>query len=223
MQSIETSFHQDLNGDGTIGPPAPPPPTVIEGFGSTSLTEVGTNFYLYDSGGTGPSLKYQGADYVAGQFGQGGRRLARSRRRAGMWWPGRWQAPISIRSGTPTLTAITSRMLLHPCRERAAALQSIETSFHQDLNGDGTIGPPAPPAPTVIEAFGSTSLTEVGSNFYLYNSGGTGPSLKYQGVRLVAGQFGQVDADWRGADGKRVCGGLEDGRRRSVFGVGHRQ
>ena len=28
----------------------------------------------------------------------------------------------------------------------SAALQSIETSFHQDLNGDGTIGPPPPPS-----------------------------------------------------------------------------
>ena len=55
----------------------------------------------------------------------------------------------------------------------SAALQSIETSFHQDLNGDGTIGPPPPPAQTVIEGFGSTSLTEVGTHYYLYGSGGT--------------------------------------------------
>ena len=45
----------------------------------------------------------------------------------------------------------------------SAALQSLETSFHQDLNGDGVIGVTA----TVIEAFGSTSLTEIGNNFYL--------------------------------------------------------
>src|SRR5260370_644252 len=44
--------------------------TTIEGFGSTSLIEVGTNFYLYNSSGVGPSLKYLGADVVAGQFGQ---------------------------------------------------------------------------------------------------------------------------------------------------------
>ena len=45
----------------------------------------------------------------------------------------------------------------------SVALQSIETSFHQDLNGDGVIG--VPPA-TVIEAYGSTSLTEIGNHFY---------------------------------------------------------
>ena len=30
------------------------------------------------------------------------------------------------------------------CRERSTALESLETSFHQDLNGDGVIGIPAP-------------------------------------------------------------------------------
>src|SRR5439155_13555 len=38
--------------------------------GTTSLTEVGTHFYLYaDSSGSGPSLKIAGMDFVAGQFG----------------------------------------------------------------------------------------------------------------------------------------------------------
>ena len=43
--------------------------TVIEANGSTQLTEVGDHFFLYDGSGSGPSLKYAGADYVAGQFG----------------------------------------------------------------------------------------------------------------------------------------------------------
>ena len=36
---------------------------------STSLTEIGSTFYLYDSTGTGTTLKYGGVDVVAGQFG----------------------------------------------------------------------------------------------------------------------------------------------------------
>ncbi len=47
----------------------------------------------------------------------------------------------------------------------STALESFETSFHQDLNGDGVIGPPAAPTPlnpTVIEAFGTTSLLSGG-------------------------------------------------------------
>ena len=142
LQSIETSFHQDLNGDGTIGPPAPPPPqTVIEGFGSTSLTEIDTHFYLYGSGGTGPSLKYQGADVVAGQFGQiapiGAEQTASGYEVA---WklPGADQYSVWVTDNngnylSNTLTSVSGT---------SAALQSIETSFHQDLNGDGTIGPP---------------------------------------------------------------------------------
>ena len=41
---------------------------MIESNGATSLTAVGSNFYLYDSTGAGPSLKYNGATYAAGQF-----------------------------------------------------------------------------------------------------------------------------------------------------------
>src|SRR5207253_3010679 len=47
------------------------------------------------------------------------------------------------------------------------ALESLEASFHQDLNGDGTIGVPV----TTIEALGSTSLVTVCKNFYLYTGG----------------------------------------------------
>ena len=43
----------------------------------------------------------------------------------------------------------------------------------------------------MIEAVGSTSLVEVGNNFFLDSiSSGTGPELKYGGAAVVAGQFG---------------------------------
>ena len=61
-------------------------------------------------------------------------------------------------------------------------LESLEPSFHQDLNGDGVIGV----VTTVIEALGSTSLVAMGENYFL---NGAGPSLKYTGVTIVAGQF----------------------------------
>ena len=76
----------------------------------------------------------------------------------------------------------------------SAALESLETSFHQDLNGDGVIGVPG----TVIEAIGSTSLVEVGNKFFLDSiSTGSGPSLKYGGADVVAGQFGALDTNRR--------------------------
>ena len=124
--------------DRSISVPPPPPPTVIEAFGSTSLAEFGTHFYLYRSGGTAVELNYQGA-VVAGQFGQiapiGAEQTASGYEVA---WklPGADQYSVWVTDNngnylSNTLTSVSGT---------SAALQSIETSFHQDLNGDGTIG-----------------------------------------------------------------------------------
>ena len=66
LESIETSFNDDLNGDGVIGPP---PPTVIESNGSMSLLTDGTNYFLEPNGGTAVKLSYNGAPVTVGQFG----------------------------------------------------------------------------------------------------------------------------------------------------------
>jgi hypothetical protein len=43
---------------------------------------------------------------------------------------------------------------------------------------------------TVIEAFGSTSLVQVGNNFHFYPVGGSsGPLLKYRGAAVAVGQY----------------------------------
>ena len=42
-------------------------------------------------------------------------------------------------------------------------------------------------SPTVVESFGSTDLNQVGTHFYLDNSSGVGPSLKYGGAGLCRG------------------------------------
>ena len=137
LQSLETSFHQDLNGDGQIGLPT----TVIEANGSTSLTEVGNHFYLYNSGGSGPSLKYAGADYVAGQFGPWapiGAEQTASGYEVAWKVTGADQYTVwntdSSGNYTSSMTGVVSGA--------DYALQSLETSFHQDLNGDGQIGLP---------------------------------------------------------------------------------
>ena len=41
----------------------------IESVGSTSLNQIGTHFYLYNSAGSGPSLKVNNTDVTAGQYG----------------------------------------------------------------------------------------------------------------------------------------------------------
>jgi serralysin len=181
LESLETSFHQDLNGDGVIGIPA----TAIESFGSTSLVEVGNNFYLDNiSTGTGPELKYAGAPIVAGQVGgwmpigaeqtSSGYEVAWKVTSADQYTA--WNTDSSGNFISSAIGAVSGTDL---------GLESLETSFHQDLNGDGVIGIPA------IESFGSTKLVEVGNNFYLDSiSTGTGPELKYSGAVVVAGTLG---------------------------------
>nr|WP_283805322.1 hypothetical protein [Bradyrhizobium sp. OK095] len=141
--------------------------TVIESAGSTNLTQVGSNYYLY-SGGTGPELKFQGVPVVADQFPGitpiGGEQTSTGYEVAwkvaatnqyGVWYTdtnGNYLSNIGLVSAT------------------SSTLESLETSFHQDLNGDGTIGIPAasPMAASdsawlheFFAAPGGTSLTDL--------------------------------------------------------------
>ena len=151
---------------------------------STSLTAVANKFYLYDTTGTGPTLKYGGVDVVAGEFGTwapiGAVQTANGYDVA---WkvPGADQYTVwSTDSNGNYIASLTGYSV------PGTALDALEATFHQDLNGDGTIGPVS----MVIQVDGSTSLTEFANKFYLYDSTGSGPTLKYGGVDVVGGEFG---------------------------------
>ena len=59
---------------------------------------------------------------------------------------------------------------------------------------------------TIIEANGSTSLVEVGSNFFFYPVGTfSGPALSYNGTPFVVGQFG----GWTPIGVEQTAGGYE--------------
>ena len=192
LKSYEDSFHQDLNGDGSINNTPISPTTVIEAFGSTKLDLTGTS-YSFDpvSGGTGPTLKYAGVNVVAGQsnwvpFGveqtSTGYEVAFKLTGADSYIV--WSTDSSgnyVSSGAGIMSG------------SSAALKSYEDSFHQDLNGDGSINNTPISATTVIEAFGSTKLDLTGTSYSFDPvSGGTGPTLKYAGVNVVAGQSSWV-------------------------------
>jgi 20S proteasome alpha/beta subunit len=190
LESFETSFQQDLNGDGVIGIPPAPPPTIIEAFGTTALEQQGNNYILAPTGGSAVELSYAGAPVVAGQFGQ--------------WVPiGTEQTVTGFEvawkmTGADQYTVWNTdssgnylSSVFDYATGSSVALESFETSFQQDLNGDGVIGiPPAPP-PTIIEAFGTTSLEQQGNNYILAPTGGSAVELSYAGAPVVAGQFGQ--------------------------------
>ncbi len=103
LESLETSFHQDLNGDGMIGVPSA---TVIESLGSTSLVQVGNNFYLDNIGsgyGTRAEICRRGMLWRVSLALDADRRGAD--RQAGTRSPGSSPGPISTRCGAPTATA----------------------------------------------------------------------------------------------------------------------
>ena len=137
LESLETSFHQDLNGDGVIGINLPT--HVIETAGVTSLAEVGNDFYLNPvAGGTGPELQYGGAPYTVQQSIGGMGREVGAEQIASAATRSRSENAATrsvFRSGIPTAMATSSRIT--SIREATRPLESLETSFHQDLNGDG--------------------------------------------------------------------------------------
>jgi hypothetical protein len=154
---------------------------------STSVIQFGTNFYLDSiSSGSGPELIYAGAPVVVGEFGAWapiGAEQTASGYDVAWKIPGSDQYSVWATDSGGNFTSL----LIGPVSGNSAALKSFETTFQQDLNGDGVVGVPA----TVIEASGSTSLVQSGTNFYLDSiSSGSGPELKAAGAAVVVGQFG---------------------------------
>ena len=182
VESLETTFGQDLNGDGTTGPVT----TGIESSGVTTLDRLGDTFFLYANGTTtGPQLKYMGAMVTVGQFGAwtplgaektaSGYQIVWNNGGADQYiaWntdnSGNWLSQSAVLSGG------------------SYVVESLETTFGQNFNGDGTIGP----VTTVIESSGVTTLDRLGDTYFLYANGTTtGPQLKYAGAMVTVGEFG---------------------------------
>jgi serralysin len=130
--ALETSFQQDINGDGAIGLNQ----SIIEGFGSTQLSKAGSNYYV-SSGASTLSIKYSGTPIYQGQFG--------------IWTPiaaeqtgGGYSVVLKYGSSDQYLVwSIDSNgnyiSNTAPVSGSSSSLTALETSFQQDINGDGTI------------------------------------------------------------------------------------
>jgi VCBS repeat-containing protein len=115
---------------------------VIESFGSTSLVQVGSNYYLDNiSSGTGPELKDGGTVVTAGELGSWvpiGAEQTASGYDVALAIPGANEYTVwSTDSNGNYLSN-----LIPTVPGNNTALEALETTFHQDLNGDGTIGVP---------------------------------------------------------------------------------
>jgi serralysin len=186
LESLETSFHQDLNGDGTIGLLG----TIIEATATTALVQVANNYFLDPvAGGSGPELKYQGAPVTSGEFGTyiplGVEAVSNGYEVA---WFDTARNLYSVWS-TDANGAYTGNFY-QPGPGTSTALEALEPSFQQDLNHDGVIGVPQHTG-TAIESIGTTALVQVANNYFLDSvAGGSGPELQYQGAPVTSGEFG---------------------------------
>ena len=196
FQSLETTFQQDLNGDGTTGLKTTP----LETSGATRLDQVGNEFFLHDGGGNGPSLKYASADVVAGEYGSwtplgaekvgSGYQVVWKNGEADLYFV--WNL-----DGNGNFTGYATGVV----SGSDYAFQSLETTFQQDLNGDGTTGLKTTP----LETSGATRLDQVGNEFFLHDGGGNGPSLKYASADVVAGEYGS----WTPLGAEKVGSGYQ--------------
>src|SRR5581483_3765941 len=147
LESAETSFQQDLNGDHIIGVPSGPPPssTTIESFGVTALVQTGNNYFFNPvAGGSGPELMYSGTPWAAGQAWapigvektSSGYEVALFNATSHLYTV--WNTDSSGNVLSASISGVSGTN---------TALESIETSFQQDLNGDHIIGVPGPTSP----------------------------------------------------------------------------
>ena len=154
---------------------------------STHLAKVGKNYFFNPvGGGTGPEFKYNGAAVTAGEFGAftpigavqtaSGYDVAWKNTATGLYTV--WLTDANGNFLSQSIGAVSGT---------STVLEQYETIFNQDLNGDGKIGVPT----VVIQTDGSTSLVQVGAN-YFFNpvGGGTGPEFKYNGTAVTQGEFG---------------------------------
>ena len=128
----------------TVNPP-PPSLTVIESSGSMSLLTDGTNYFLQPNGGAAVELSYNGAPVFAGEFAQYGYNAPIAAAQTANGYEVAWkttggdQYQIWFTDSSGNETSI-------PFMGSGAQVESYEASFNDDLNGDGTIGVPPPPA-----------------------------------------------------------------------------
>src|SRR5260370_470563 len=113
---------------------------VIDAFGATSLVEVGNQYFLQDVDGAGPSLNFGAAAVVEGQFGTWNPIAVEQTADGG--YQVVWKDSTAVQYAVWTTDGngnFTGDLKSYAGGD--AALKVLETSFHQDLNGDGQIGP----------------------------------------------------------------------------------
>ena len=138
---LRPSSTSDLNGDGHIGLPPPPPPTTIQIDGNTTLSQSGGNYFLDVTGSNtlGPELTIGGAALGPIQLGSW-TLIAAVQTASGydvaLELPGSDEYTVWATNSSGAY--VSSLVGIVPGNN--ATLESLETVFNLDLNGDGHTG-----------------------------------------------------------------------------------
>jgi Ca2+-binding RTX toxin-like protein len=156
LKALETTFQQDLNGDGVIGvaPAAATPASMIliETNGSAGLAQIGNNFYVGNaSTGYNAELKFGGVAQVVDPTGLvaplGAEKTATGYQVVWSLGSGQYSIWTTDNNGNET-------SYLH-VSGTSSMLKGLETTFLQDLNGDGVINTTS----TVLDVSSKAVLT----------------------------------------------------------------
>ena len=145
--------------------------TVIEAAGSTSLVEVGNNLFLDSiSSGTGPELKISGVAVVDGQYGAAWVPIGAEQTATGydVAWKDTATDQFTVWSTDSSGNYIAN--IIGVVSGTDSGLESIETIFHQDLNGDGIIGNPTSQALKNTLVPDVTAAVTAGKDTFLFHA-----------------------------------------------------
>ena len=129
---------------------------------------MANHYYLFDSTGSGPSLKVSGMDFVAGQFGVSWTPIGAEKTASGY--------EVAWKVGSDDVYTVWNvdnqgnyvNAVIGVVSGSNSALQSFETSFVQDVNGDGRIGT----SNIVNGTSGNDELTSSSANEVFFGHGG---------------------------------------------------
>jgi hypothetical protein len=137
LESLESTFNQDLNGDGVTGLNPLVIQTGTSALGSTSLAQIGNNYFLFAAGGTtGPELQYNGAAVTSGKFG-GWNPIGAVQTASGYDVAWQWSNSNLFTEWTTDSNGNYTGNLIGAVSGNSYALESLESTFNRDLNGDG--------------------------------------------------------------------------------------
>jgi Tryptophan-rich Synechocystis species C-terminal domain len=205
LESLETIFGEDLNGDGTTGP-------VVTAIGTNgALSEVANQFQL-NPGGGGPFLTLNGSPVTTGEFPAGWTPVGAVQTATGYevaFGNGAGEYEVWNTDGNGNFTSAATGSLLGNSNELAA----VEANFKDGTFTGAGVGPATP---QLIKDNTVTTLNSVGNLFELTSdTSGTGPLLELNGSVVTSGEF---PAGWTPVGALKTGDGYE-----VAFGNGKNQ